>query len=210
MKNVVNYSEGFLSGVELERANFNKFLGGFTAEALGKYIDSKARMNSGELHHVYEPGETGNIGGRLFSFNVIATKSLININGKFLLSKKTPTNGGDPFINRAEIMENGIAITIVPKNGGMLAFEDGGEMVFTRKSIVIEHPGGDGVAGSFGAVVDDFFQNFFTGAMLNPILNKLSTPNDFTRNLAAGAVSGKPIGVRAGRQYLNMVGLTVE
>jgi hypothetical protein len=210
MNNVINYSEGFLEGIQLERLNFNRFLGGYTVEALGKYIDSRARINHSALHHVYEPGETGDEGGRLFSFNVTANKSNIHVGGKFLLSKKIPLNGGDPFINRAEIMENDISVTITPRNSSVLAFEDDGQTFFTRNSIVIEHPGGDGVAGSFGMVVDDFFENYFKGAMLEPLMNDLRSADEFIKNFSAGANSGKSIGVKAGRSYFNMVGLTIE
>ena len=80
LNNVVQYSSGFFEGVEMERIQFNRILGGYTAEALGYYIDSKARSNPGAFHHIYEWNQVGNKDSRLFSFNVNATKNNIAIN----------------------------------------------------------------------------------------------------------------------------------
>jgi hypothetical protein len=206
MNNIVNYSEGFLEGIELEKLNFNRFLGGYTVEALGKYIDSRSKMNPSQLHHVYEPGKVGEQSSRLFSFNVTANKNNINIEGKFLPSKDIPLNGGDPFVNRAEIMENDISVTITPRKSSVLAFEDAGQLIFTRNSITIEHPGGEAVAGSFGVIVDDFFNNFFKVSMLKPIMNDLESAKDFINNFSAGSKTGRLEGVRSGKKYFTLKG----
>lgn len=208
MKNTIAYSMGFVDGIELNKINFNKELAQFTKEALGKYIDAKARGNPKKLHHVYEPGMTGSENGRLYEFDAIPTRDSIILNGSFKPSTKTPLNGGDPFTNRAEIMENGIAITIVPKNANFLVFEYEGETVFTSKAIYIAHPGGDQVAGSFGEVVDDFFNNYFTNAMLGPLLKKLQNPKEFVNNFSAGAAGGgRGLGIKAGKSYLDVIGV---
>lgn len=60
--NSEKYSEGFLEGIQLQRIEFNRFLGGYVAEALNKYIDAKARSNPNSLHHVYEWDMVGNEG----------------------------------------------------------------------------------------------------------------------------------------------------
>ena len=60
LKNTVKYSEGFMDGINLKRMEFNYQLANFTSIALGKYIDSQARMNPLRLHHVYEWGKAGN------------------------------------------------------------------------------------------------------------------------------------------------------
>jgi hypothetical protein len=203
LKNTVAYSQGFLDGVESERMSFNRFLGGVVAEALGKYIDAKARMNPDALHHVYEPGRVGSESSRLFSFNVLVSSNYIRFEGKFLPSKDTPLNGGEPFVDKARIMENAISIVVEPRNSDVLAFEYEGETVFSVKSIVIDHPGGDAVAGSFGNVVSDFFDNYMTNAFLLPIFNNLRTAKEFTDSFSAGSKGGRVIGVRAGRKYLN-------
>lgn len=206
MENSIIYSEGFLDGIHMQRLEFNRVLGGYTVAALEKYIDARARMNPDSLHHVYEFDAIGDSGSRLFKFSVDSRGKNIIINGSFIPSKSIRFGSSQAFINKASIMENGISITISPRGDNPLAFEDNGEMVFVRKSITIEHPGGDQVAGSFGRVVDDFFNNYFTNALLAPLLRELETPTEFKKNFAAGSKRGKLVGVRAGRQYFTLVG----
>ena len=206
MKNTISYSLGFMEGVQSDRLSFNRLLGEYTKEALGKYIDAKARGNPEELHHVYEVGADGSDNGRLFNFNVAATKANIMFNGYFLPSSGIPNNGGYPFIDKANVMEDGISITITPKRSKVLVFDVDGETVFTPNAITIDHPGGDQVAGSFGRTVDEFFLNYFTNAMLMPLIADLQRADEFTRNFAAGARGGRSVGIRAGRSYLNMIG----
>jgi len=206
LKQVNNYSQGFLSGAEMNRVEFNRVLGGYTAEALGHYIDSKARMNPQSLHHVYEWGAVGNSSSRLFSFSVVAKGNSINFNGRFLPSRTTPPNSNDVFSDKATVMENRIAITVEPKSSNVLAFEEDGEMVFTTTSIYIANPGGDEVAGSFGRVVDEFFGEYFTASILSGILKDLSSPQEFLQFFSQGSKTGKSAGVKAGRKYFSIKG----
>lgn len=208
--NAAEYGVGFLDGVQMNRIEFNRFLGGVTVEALGKYIDARARGDHASLHHVYEPGQTGSEGGRLYSFTVKPSVNIINIGGSFKRSTGIPLSGGEPFYDKARIMENGISVTIAPRNSDFLAFEDDGEMVFTTESITIEHPGGDAVAGSFGRAVDDFFEFYFTNSILAPIMKDLSSADEFASNFAAGVRGGRPVGVKAGRQYLSVSGMGIQ
>lgn len=207
LNNVTNYSKGFLHGAELNKLEFNRILGGYTAEALKQYIDSKARMNPESLHHVYEWDSVGNPTSRLFDFNVTTKLNSISFSGKFLPSRTPSPNSDDVFSNKAEVMENKIAITIEPRNSDILAFEEDGEMVFTTKSIYIANPGGDAVAGSFGKVVDEFFDKYFTASILQGILKDLSTPEEFVQYFAQGSKAGKPAGVKAGRKYFSVKGV---
>jgi len=207
LRNAVSYGNGFLEGIEIERINFNRVLGGVTSEALGAYIDQKARMNPRELHHVYEWNSAGNPSARLFRFNVNVGKTYINLSGKFLPSKSTSDTSSEPFVNKADVMENKIAITITPKNSEVLAFEDDGQMVFTSNSIYIANPGGDAVAGSFGSVVNEFFQQYFTSSILRQLLADLRTPQEFSRLFPQGVKSGgRSVGVAAGRKYFKVRG----
>jgi hypothetical protein len=123
-----------------------------------------------------------------------------------LPSKKTPSNGGEPFTDKANVMENQISFTISPKNSNVLMFEDEGETVFTTNSIFIEHPGGDAVAGSFGRTVDEFFSNYLTNALLKPLISDLQKANEFTKDFVAGSKSGRSAGIKAGRKYLQVFG----
>lgn len=207
INNSVLYSKGFLQGIKNEKPMFLNDLAELTKESLYKYIDAKARLNPEALHHVYEPSSVGSSGARLFRFDVKVDQSLIIFNGSFLPSKRTSENSNEPFREKARIMENGISIVVEPKNSEVLAFENDGELVFTRSAVTIEHPGGDQVAGSFGRTVDSFFEVYFTNAILQPMMLKLQNMKDYSSGFysaLSGGASAK--GRRAGKNYLNIVG----
>lgn len=210
LNNVVKYSNGFVDGIELNKIILMNRLGEYVVDVLGKYIDAQARGNPGSLHHVYEWGAAGNQGARLFKMNATATKSIIMINGSFLPSSSISDTATEPFVDKANIMENGIGITIEPKDADVLAFELDGQTVFTMNSVYVANPGGDGVAGSFGRVVEDFFNIYFTRMLLRPFLDELSTAEEFVQYFAQGARSGYPVGVKAGQKYLNSAGVIIE
>jgi hypothetical protein len=205
MKNVSSYSYGFLEGIDIEKIEYNRFLGGFTTEALGKYIDSKARMNKNSLHHVYEWDRVGDEQARLFRFNVAASKYTINISGDFLPSKTKRVKSSEPFVDKANIMEKGISVVIRPKRSNVLAFEDEGELVFTTQSIYIDHPGGDEVSGSFGAVVDEFFNIYYDNYILKALMNDLQTAKEYVRYFNRNSTN--LTGIKAGREYLKVTGI---
>lgn len=210
LRNAISYSYGFLDGVKMEKLEFNRMLGEYTAEALKKYIDAKARISPETLHHVYEWNMVGEENGRLYEFSVKATNNDIKFIGFFLPSKKPSETSDQPFKDKANIMENGISITIEPKRSDVLVFELDGETVFTRKSITIEHPGGDEVAGSFGKTVDSFFENYFTNAFLKPLMNNLQSAKEYGVNFNSGVNGGRAIGIRAGKRYLKNSGVVIE
>lgn len=207
LNNTTLYSQGFLDGIGLEKLQFNRVLGGFTAEALGNFIDARARANPESLHHVYEWNRAGDESSRLFRFNVNAQNNMITFTGVFLPSKSVSENSDRPFENKAEIMENGISIVVEPKLSPMLVFEDNGQTVFTTNSVFIDHPGGDEVANSFGTAVSDFFDYYFVGSILKPLMSKLSSAPEFSANYSQGIRSGRPPGVAAGRKYFKLSGV---
>ncbi len=207
--NAVKFSYGFLDGVDIGQIEFNTALGEYVVEALNLYIDSHARMNPSALHHVYEWGQTGNPNGRLFKMDSKASKRVIRFTGKFLVSSSVPEGGTEAFKNKAEVMENGIGVLIEPK-GSVLAFEDDGETVFTANAVYVAHPGGDEVAGSFAAVVESFFGEYFTTAILKPFLAGLAKPTEFAQSFPAGVKSGRAPGVTAGRRYITSAGADVQ
>lgn len=210
LSNAVSFSYGFLEGVDMNQILFNERLGEYTVDALGMYIDAMARANPDSLHHVYEWGAVGQEGSRLFTLKSKASKRVIHFEGKFLKSRSVADNATEPFSDKANVMENAIAVTISPKNSDILAFEDDGEMVFTRNDIYIEHPGGDEVAGSFGRTVDEFFSNYFTNHLLRPFIADLGKAKAFAQYFPQGVNGGKPVGIKAGAQYLNSAGASVE
>jgi hypothetical protein len=208
--NTISYSYGFLKGIDIDQIFFNQRLGEFTADAFGKYIDSRSRVNPQAFHHIYEWNCVGQESSRLFELNVKATKRTIHFIGKFLPSKSISSGSEDPFTNKATIMENSIEITIEPKNSEVLAFEYEGETVFSMGPILIANPGGDEVAGSFGRAAEDFFSDYFTNALLKPFMKQLETPREFKQSFSAGAKAGSSAGISAGKRYINSVRMVTE
>ena len=205
MENVVKYSVGYLEGVHIGKQEFLRKIGATTIELLKEYIDSNARVNPAMLHHVYEWGKAGNASSRLFEFSTRVSGRTISVVGNFLPSKSISETSHEAFVNKAKVMEDSIQVVIEPKNSDVLVFENKGDVVFTKNAIYIDHPGGDEVAGSFGETVDNFFENYFTNGLLRPLIEKLSRANEFTQSLSA--TSGRNVGVRAGKEYLNIKGM---
>jgi hypothetical protein len=210
IRNITQYTYGFEKGIQENRRNFNLQLGKYSLDILNKYIDSKARMSPDTLHHVYEWGQVGSPEARLFQIETSATQASIIFYGKFLPSKSVSDTSDQPFINKAEIMENGISIEISPRSSNVLAFESEGETVFTTDSIYIANPGGDEVAGAFGNVVEEFFESYYTNIVLSQsgMLKKLSNPIEYSAGFSAGASGGGfSAGRAAGKKYLTVRGV---
>jgi len=211
-RNVIQYSNGFLQGAEISKLKFNQELGAYALESLYRFIDSKARMSPESLHHVYEWGRVGDPSARLFDIKVDATTNNIKFSGNFLQSTSISDNSNEPFFDKAKIMENSISIVVEPRSAEALAFQDGGESVFVIGSVVIDNPGGDAVAGSFGRVIEDFFDFYFTNTVLQQsgILQKLSRPKEFKEGFYSGASgAGRSAGLRAGKKYMTVRGAEI-
>jgi hypothetical protein len=208
LKNTVKYSQGFLKGVELDRIRFMVELAQYIKETLDLYIDAQARGNPSALHHVYEWGQVGSQSGRLFEIDAIPSLEIIRFSGKFLPSSSISDTATEPFVDKANIMENAISITISPRFSDYLVFEDGGQTIFTMNEITIAHPGGDGVAGSFGRTVESFFGNYLTNAIMQPFLRDLATAEEYVQYFPQGAKGGGfSVGVKAGKLYLSSAGM---
>jgi hypothetical protein len=210
IRNITQYTYGFEKGIQENKKIFNLQLGKYSLDILNKYIDSKARMSPDTLHHVYEWGQVGSPDARLFQIETSATQASIIFYGKFLPSKSVSDTSDQPFINKAEIMENSISIEISPRSSSVLAFESEGETVFTTDSVYIANPGGDGVAGAFGNVVEEFFESYYTNIVLSQsgILKKLSNPVEYSAGFSAGASGGGfSAGRAAGKKYLTVRGV---
>jgi hypothetical protein len=219
MRNTVEYSKGFMQGIEENKILFNQRLGDQTVEALYRFIDSKARMSPDSLHHVYEWNATGSPGARLFKFNAKANRQSVTIVGDFLPSKSISDSASslgqstEPFVDKANIMENQITIVVSPRSSEYLVFESSGEPVFTVHSVIIDNPGGDEVSGSFGRVVDEFFDSYFTTTFLKQsgIFDRLRVPKEFSIYFPAGANGGgRAVGRVAGKKYYSGRGHTLS
>jgi hypothetical protein len=210
VNNTVKYGKGFTKGIEIEKIFFMTELGKYTVEALNKYIDTQAKANPSAMHHVYEWGAIGSPEARLFEIESIPGPDVIRFSGRFLASHSTSDTATEPFIYKAETMENGISITVAPRLKDFLRFEVNDQVVFTRNSVTIEHPGGPAVEGSFGRAVDTFFTAYFTNSLLQPFLRELATAEEFAQYFPQGAKGGGfSIGVKAGKLYLSSAGVNI-
>lgn len=204
LENVVQYSEGFLVEMQLSRRKFNSDLGKYLVALLEEYIDAMARVAPDTLHHVYEWGQTGDKSARLFTFDVIATDSIIRLDGTFLTSNSIPPTGTEPFVDKARIMESGITVIIEPRDAEALVFEEDGETIFVTTSVTVEHPGGEAVAGSFEAAVESFLTTYVSKEILSPLFNKMARMKEYKMFFAEGARTGRRAGQRGAKRLMTL------
>jgi hypothetical protein len=209
MNNIVNYSIGFLEGVQRGKTVFLKSLGMETVEIMKEFIDSNARVNPEMLHHVYEWTMTGSPDARLY--NISYTTSNLGLSFRSSFSQSTSIKNGSrtPFYDKARIMEYGIPVTIRPKAAQVLAFEENGETVFTRGPVQVMNPGGTGVEGGFEKVFDMFFNKYFSQAFLRTsgVARYLENPQVYKKNMASGKRVGKSKGVSTGYRWIANAGM---
>jgi hypothetical protein len=209
MKNIMNYSIGFLEGVQAGKTKFLNNLGLMTKEVLEQYIDTNARVNPEALHHIYEWYKVGSPDARLYDINY----TISNLGLSFVSTMKQSTSIKDgssvPFYNKAKIMEEGAPVTIRPKKASVLVFEDGGETVFTKGEVTVQSPGGTATTGSFQKVVDTFFTRYFTQAFLKSsgVYQYLNNPDVYKKNLQSGKSSGRSKGLQVGYRWIANAGI---
>ena len=210
--NIANYSLGFLEGAERGKKVFLDNLGKGVIFALGQYIDVEARSNSSALHHVYEWYQTGSPNSRLFDINYTVSNLGLSLNATFRQSRTVQEDSSTPFYNKAKIMEDGIPVVITPNKNSVLRFYEGGQTVFTSKSVTVRNPGGEEVQGSFERVFDEFMKRYFTQAFLRAsgISDYISNPIIYKNNLKAGSRQGKSKGVSTGYKWITNAKIEVE
>ena len=98
MKNIVDYSLGFIDGVNRGKNKFLQSLGLETIEALKLYIDSNARVDPATLHHVYEWYKVGSPAARLFDLDYTVSKIGLSFNANFSQSKSKSLASGLPTL----------------------------------------------------------------------------------------------------------------
>ena len=167
MSNLIDYSVGFLDGAQESKHFLLDRLGKGTIKALYKYIDTNAKLNPKSLQHVYEWYQVGSPNSRLFDLDYTVSNVGLSINSTFKQSRTLSEDATTPFYNKANIMENGIAVTVTPRGNNPLVFHDGGELVFVKAPITIENPGGIAVEGSYRNIFDLFFAKYFSQSFLN-------------------------------------------
>lgn len=209
MKNIIDYSIGFLDGVQGGKKAFLNTLGIETVELLKEYVDSNARVNPEMLHHVYEWHQTGSPAARLFDIQYITSQLGLSFKSTFKQSTSIKNGSRVPFYDKARIMEQGIPVTIKPVRSQALAFEIDGEEVFTRNPVEVLNPGGNAVEGGFQKVFDSFFNRFFTQAFLrvSGVAKYLERPTVYKKNLSAGKKGGKVKGYETGYRWIANAGV---
>ena len=204
MKEAIDYSRGFLAGVESNEIVFNQQLAEVIKEAFYKYLDSTALLDPDRLHHMYEWGQTGVDKARLFRIEAFSGKQSIRFVTEFMQSTSVSPTSNEPFVNKAEVMESGTTVTVSPSSGGVLAFTgDDGDTVFTTEEVTITNPGGN-VAGQFGAVARDFFTNYLDQALLKELIKELQNPKEFAQGWGKGMNYSK--GMKQGQRYHTVKG----
>lgn len=204
MNGMLNYSTGFLEGIQMGKIKFMSNLGIQVVEILKNFVDSNARVNPQSLHHVYEWYKTGSPDARLFDISYTVSNLGLSLRSTFTQSSSIKAGSNVPFYNKARIMENGIPVTIVPKRAQVLSFEIDGEQIFTKNPVRVDNPGGSSVEGSYEKIFDTFFSKYFTQAFLKTsgLLDFLNDTSIYKKNLNAGKTGGRSLGTATGYRWI--------
>lgn len=208
LENALKYSEGFLEGIHQGKPEMLKAMGENVVERLKAFVDLQARVDPESLHHVYEWYQTGMETGRLFDIDYRISGGGLSVNSTFRQSQSMASGSNTPFYDKAKIMEEGIPVRIVPKQSGVLVFDDNGETIFTKQPIEISRPGGSQVEGSFEQVVNSFFDIYFSQSFLSSsgLSKYVANPKTFKDNISAGSKSGKSFGRQIGYNWIVKAG----
>ena len=209
MNNIVEYSVGFLEGIQKGKTLFLKTVGLETVELMKEFIDSNARVNPEMLHHIYEWNQTGSPKARLYNISYTTSNLGLSFKSSFSQSASIKNGSRTPFYDKARIMEEGIPVTIRPKAAEVLVFDENGETVFTKGPVRVDNPGGSQVEGGFEKVFDMFFNRYFSQAFLrvSGIAKYLENPEVYRRDMNAGKSLGRSKGVSTGYRWIANAGV---
>lgn len=184
LSNIVSYTDGFIKETEAKESTIASRLAEASIEGFYDYLDGLARTNPGMLHHVYEWGAVGDPGARLVELKKRLGARSADIEAEFIASSSVPEGGSEPFYEKAEIMEEGIPVTVQAVQAKAMFFQIGGEEFFRAGPIVIENPGGEATRGSFVKAFEEFYNNYFEDVYLRAIrfYDHFENPRDFTAN----------------------------
>lgn len=191
LDNVVAYSKGFIEETSAKENYVASKLASESIDAFYDYLDVLARTNPGMLHHVYEWGEVGNPQGRLVELKKILSGNGAYVDAELLQSSSIPDGGSEPFYDKAQIMEDGVSVTINEVDAKALFFEVDGEEFFRLGPITIENPGGEAVRGSFVKAFEEFYNVYFDQVYLRAIkfYDHFKTAPGYAKNFAAAVNS---------------------
>jgi hypothetical protein len=171
-------------------SKFQRLMFNAIEQDFGMFIDSQARSNPKQLHHVYEWKKVGSDTARLFKLNKLNSQGLmLSLDYSFLPSKsKVPNSNRKTYIftDKANVMENARTVIISPKNATRLVFQaSGGYTVFMPKgkSVTVKNPGGYAVKKSFELA----YQRYFKGQLVNSAIKNSGVnrilANDIVKSL---------------------------
>lgn len=208
LKNITEYSIGFLDGVQAGKPEFLNNFGSSVIESLKNFVDTNARISPETLHHVYEWYRTGSPEARLFDIDYIIRDNTLSFNYTFSQSQSYSKNSTKPFYDKARVMEEGTPVLIKPRPNGVISFDSDGEQVFTRKPVMVQNPGGEGVERGFENTLDSFFNSYFTQSFIvsSGLEEHFGNAKDYKNNFAAGSKQGKSLGFRIGYQWVSKGG----
>ena len=209
MTNIVRYAEGYLEGVQAGKPAMLAKMGRTIKEVAKDFVDSIARTDPASLHHVYEWYQTGSPAARLFDIDYTVINGGLTFNTTFSQSRSFSDGSTVPFYNKAYIMENGIPVTITPRESGVLAFEDSnGDTVFTKSPIHVNAPGGKQVQGSLEDTLNNFFAVYLTQSYLmeSGFTMHIGNPSDFKANISRAKNGGKTLGKQIGYNWIVKAG----
>jgi hypothetical protein len=212
MNNIIKYSVGFLDGVQSGKSIFLNHVGENTVFILKQYIDAEARSNPKALHHIYEWYKTGSPEARLYDFHYTVSNLGLSFKSNFKQSKTLSHDSSEPFYDKARVMEDGTPVTIRPQKSDALRFSINGEIVFTKKEVVVNNPGGDFTEGAFEKIADQFFNVYFRQSFLKSsgLYSYIKTPTLYKTNFYAGSKGGKNIGISTGFKWIANAKIGVE
>jgi hypothetical protein len=210
MNNIMQYSFGFLDGVQRGKKAFYNILGPQIAELASQFIDSNSKVSPDLLHHIYEWERVGSPKSRLFDITPIVSNLGITFNSSLKQSQSIKKGSKVPFYNKAQIMEDGVAVTIKPVRAQALRFEVGGEEIYTTSEVVVENPGGQ-TQGQFKNVVANFFNVYFRQSFFQAsgIKQYLENPVIYKKNLQRGKDRGRSEGIKTGYRWIVSAGVRV-
>jgi hypothetical protein len=169
IKNVVSYSEGYIQELNSSKEKIARDVTKDSVRAFYDFLDGLALAHPGMLHHVYEWGQVGNPTARLFELSTQVSRSTGVVTAEFLQSDSISETSSEPFVNKAEIMEDGIPVVINEKDAQALFFVIDGEEFFRVGPIYIANPGGSSTRGSFVKAFDEFYGRYFEEVYLKAI-----------------------------------------
>lgn len=192
LNNTVKYSNGFIAELNKNKALLNQKVGSTSIAAFYDYLDGLARLHPGMLHHVYEWEGVGDPMERLYDLSLQVNNTSAVIDAEFLESNVPSQDGGEPFYNKAIIMEEGIPVVINEKNAKALAFTINGEEYFRVGPITIPNPGGEATRGSFVEAFNEFYGKYFTEVYLSAIkfYDYFSNPKVYENYFSSGVKGG--------------------